>query len=192
MLSSRDFMRAIIALFPAGELVKHAKSEGAKACSKYVSVMSSAPKEPTADVPAKKTPTSSRSSRAGLNFPINRIGRYMRAHPLLADIPIAASAPTFAAAVLEYLSAELLELSGNNAADHSLNRIGPKQLQDAIRADDELRQFLANVVLPTPTLNPVPEDDPLSVAGNFQYSDDPIDADEPLEDDEAAPIAEDD
>ncbi|VAH08149.1 unnamed protein product [Triticum turgidum subsp. durum] len=58
----------------------------------------------------------SRSVKAGLQFPVGRIGRYLK-HGRYAK-RVGSGAPVYLAAVLEYLAAELLELAGNAARDN--------------------------------------------------------------------------
>lgn len=87
----------------------------------------------------------SRSSKAGLQFPVGRIARYLKKGKYAERI--GAGAPVYLAAVLEYLSAEVLELAGNAARDNKKNRIVPRHIQLAIRNDEELSKLLGDVTI---------------------------------------------
>ena len=87
----------------------------------------------------------SRSSRAGLQFPVGRIHRLLRKGNYATRV--GAGAPVYLAAVLEYLSAEILELAGNAARDNKKTRIIPRHLQLAIRNDEELNKLLSGVTI---------------------------------------------
>jgi histone H2A len=63
----------------------------------------------------------SKSAKAGLQFPVGRIARYLKKGKYASRI--GAGAPVYLAAVLEYLAAEVLELAGNAARDNKKNRI---------------------------------------------------------------------
>ena len=91
------------------------------------------------------TKPKSRSSRAGLQFPVGRMHRLLRKGHY-AD-RVGAGAPVYLAAVLEYLSAEILELAGNAARDNKKTRIIPRHLQLAIRNDEELNKLLSGVTI---------------------------------------------
>merc|ERR1712223_1866427 len=88
-----------------------------------------------------KSKSKSRSSRAGLQFPVGRVHRILRKGNYAERV--GAGAPVYLAAVLEYLSAEVLELAGNAARDNKKQRIIPRHLQLAIRNDEELNKLLA-------------------------------------------------
>ncbi|KAJ3023563.1 Histone H2AX [Thoreauomyces humboldtii] len=92
-----------------------------------------------------KTGSKSRSSRAGLQFPVGRIHRMLRKGNYAQRV--GAGAPVYMAAVLEYLGAEILELAGNAARDNKKSRIIPRHLQLAIRNDEELNKLLGNVTI---------------------------------------------
>uniref|UniRef100_G3PLM8 Histone H2A n=1 Tax=Gasterosteus aculeatus aculeatus TaxID=481459 RepID=G3PLM8_GASAC len=82
-----------------------------------------------------------RSSRAGLQFPVGRVHRHLRkgnyAHRVCAGAPV----------YLAYLTAEILELAGNAARDSKKTRIIPRHLQLAVRNDEELNKLLGGVTI---------------------------------------------
>ncbi|EKX39068.1 hypothetical protein GUITHDRAFT_47177, partial [Guillardia theta CCMP2712] len=81
----------------------------------------------------------SRSKKAGLQFPVGRVHRYLKSGKYAERI--GAGAPVYLAAVLEYLSAEVLELAGNAARDNKKSRIIPRHIQLAVRNDEELNKL---------------------------------------------------
>ena len=95
----------------------------------------------------KKTrgPSTTRSNKAGLQFPVGRIHRQLREGRFAARI--GAGAPVYLAAVLEYLAAEILELAGNASRDNKRVRIIPRHIQLAIRNDEELNKLLEDVTI---------------------------------------------
>ena len=68
----------------------------------------------------------SKSAKAGLQFPVGRIARFMKQGRF--SQRIGAGAPVYLAAVLEYLAAEVLELAGNAARDNKKTRIVPRHI----------------------------------------------------------------
>ena len=88
---------------------------------------------------------SSRSSKAGLQFPVGRLSRYLRKGGYAKRI--GGGAPVYLAAVLEYLCAEILELAGNAARDNKKTRIVPRHVQMAVRSDEELNKLLGGVTI---------------------------------------------
>ncbi|CAL0329129.1 unnamed protein product [Lupinus luteus] len=105
--------------------------------------------------PRKKSVT--RSIRAGLQFPVGRIGRFLKKGRYAQRV--GTGAPVYLAAVLEYLAAEVLELAGNAARDNKKNRIIPRHVLLAVRNDEELGKLLAGVTIAhggvIPNINPV-------------------------------------
>lgn len=87
----------------------------------------------------------SRSTRAGLQFPVGRISRELRNGRYAARY--ACTVPVYMAGVLEYLTAELLELAGNAAREQKKQRLTPRHLQLAIQEDPEFIALLGRVTL---------------------------------------------
>merc|ERR1719240_1269120 len=80
----------------------------------------------------------SRSTRAGLHFPVGRIHRICKER-MTAKTRVGATCAVFASAILEYLTAEVMELAGNECKNKfKKKRISPRHLQCAIRGDEEL------------------------------------------------------
>ncbi|KZS08023.1 Histone H2A.V [Daphnia magna] len=92
-----------------------------------------------------KGKSKTRSSRAGLQFPVGRIHRMLRKGSYAERV--GAGAPVYLAAVMEYLAAEVLELAGNAARDNKKTRIIPRHFQLAIRNDEELNKLLSGVTI---------------------------------------------
>ena len=87
----------------------------------------------------------SKSSKAGLQFPVGRIGRFLKKGKYATRV--GAGAPVYLAAILEYLTAEILELAGNAARDNKKTRIVPRHIQLAVRNDEELNKLFGSVTI---------------------------------------------
>ncbi|KAK7378299.1 hypothetical protein VNO80_03738 [Phaseolus coccineus] len=93
----------------------------------------------------KTTKSVSRSSKAGLQFPVGRIARYLKAGRYAQRV--GSGSPVYLSAVLEYLAAEVLELAGNAARDNKKSRIIPRHIQLAVRNDEELSKLMGSVTI---------------------------------------------
>jgi len=92
-----------------------------------------------------KTKSKTRSYRAELQFPVGRVHRYLSKGHYASRI--GSSTAVYLAAVLEYLTAEILELAGNVARDNKKSRIVPRHLQLAVRNDEDLNKLLSGVTI---------------------------------------------
>jgi len=131
-ITSREIQTAV-RLVLHGELAKHAVSEGTKALTKFNASMA----ENEDNI----------GGTAGLVFPIERIHKLINNH-WLGRVGYGSS--IYLAAVLEYLSAEILELAGNAARidPGSNNTIYPRHLMLAIRNDEELDKICRRSIIP--------------------------------------------
>ena len=114
---------------------------------------SPAPKSAAAAAPkAAVDKKHSRSARAGVLFPVGRFHRQLRQGQYARRVGV--GAPVYLAAVLEYLTAELVELAGNVAKDNNKARIVPRHVLLAVRNDHELNTLLADVTIANAGLLP--------------------------------------
>jgi len=106
----------------------------------------SAPVMSRTDVKNVKKKPVTKSKRSGLVFPVARLtrklkkGRYAR--------HIAAGAGVYMAAVLEYLTAEVLELSGGFTKKWKKHRIIPRAILLTLRMDYELEELCRGTIIP--------------------------------------------
>jgi len=89
--------------------------------------------------------TASVQSRSGLTFPIHRFAKQLKRGGYAKRIAVAGS--VYLTSVIEYVTAEILELAGNAAKDQKKNRIIPRHIQLAIRSDEELNKYMQNVTI---------------------------------------------
>ena len=89
--------------------------------------------------------STSRSVRSNLNFPVGRIDSTLKRRKFTERVSDATAVAL--AAVLEYILAETLELSGNAAKKSKRKRITPKFIQLAIRSDEDLNSIFKSGII---------------------------------------------
>ncbi|XP_058568554.1 histone H2A-Bbd type 1-like [Neofelis nebulosa] len=88
----------------------------------------------------------SRSRRAELQFPVSRVERLLRERRYAPRLN--SSTPVFLTAILEYLTANILELAGKEALDGHKMRITSEHVQRALGSNQHLRGLLEDNTSP--------------------------------------------
>lgn len=136
-------------IFLPGELSRHAKNEGIKALDKYSNFRVNSQGGRNLPVRMEK--------KAGLQFSVSKIQKLILIHRnsyrsntgKFKPVRISQTKTAiYLAAVLEYLCAEILELSGNSATDRRNEKVQPRDIQLACRSDEELHYLLSNSIIP--------------------------------------------
>jgi histone H2B len=145
-VGSREIQTSIRLLL-TGELAKLAVSEGTKAVTRFTSISDS----------DKKTP----NEKAKLEIPISKTKTVMKNY---CHERIGSTAPVYLAATLEYILAEILELSGRTK-NESISILDIKQ---AIVSDEELPSLIHNLHIEIPGFIDVNhERTSISIAENY-------------------------
>lgn len=131
-------------------------------------------------MPTTKNPKSRDEIKAGIVFSVSRTRNWLKKGNYAKIIQ--KKSAVYLAAVMEYLTAEILELAGNAAADNKRLRITGRHVNLAIRNDEELNKllsrvhiagggvmpFIHNVLLPKRTTN-TSKADPEATVGSATY-----------------------
>lgn len=93
----------------------------------------------------KKAQRQSKAQRSGIAFPVARVQRLLKKGRYAKRVTTTGA--IYLSSVLEYLCAEVLDLSHNAATENKKTRITPRFLQLAIRFDSELDKLLSHVTI---------------------------------------------
>jgi histone H3/H4 len=132
-ITSREIQSSVRMIIP-GELGKHVVSEGVKAVTKWNA-------DNVVNKPQKgKKPKERSERRAGLTFSVSRCRKLIEMKGT-SGCRIGKGAPIYLAATLEYICAELLELSGDTARDNRKVTISTRHIFLCISNDQELHSL---------------------------------------------------
>lgn len=88
----------------------------------------------------------SRSMRAELQFPVSRVDRLLREGRFAQRL--SSYTPIFLAGILEYLTANILELAGQEACNNNKIRITPEHVQTALGTHQHLSRLFEDSACP--------------------------------------------
>jgi histone H2A len=123
-IHAREIQTSIRIIFGDTQICRHAISEGTKAVVKYTS--SPSPKGTMKNV------------KSGLIFPVSKVENIIRNNY---KGNISESSPIYLTAVLEYIAAEILELTANATQDNKKTILQSRYLMLAIKHDEEFSKL---------------------------------------------------
>ena len=127
-LSIKELENAISIIF-SGELKKVIIEEGKKSVQKF-----------NENIDDEEKKGYSKQNKIGIIFPPSMCEKFLRKFGN-SNIMITQESPIYLASVLEYISAEILDLSSSIATAHNRIRITVRDLEIAIRTDYEFNSF---------------------------------------------------
>merc|ERR1739847_166164 len=130
---------------------KNFAAQGA-AHQKKIKAMSDAERKAYFKKNAEKTAKSKKALQAGLQFPVNRMRRNLKK---VTKAKVTKEAAIYAAAILEYCCAEVIELAGEKAIAKKKKRIMPRHVMVAIKGDEELNKLAGKVIIASAGSMPV-------------------------------------
>jgi len=95
-----------------------------------------------------KTKSISQSSRAGVIFPVARIRSKLKKNAYGPTTRVSASSAVYMAAVMEYLSREVIIFSVEQMKEDNKKRLLPKHITSAINTDPDFPRLLYDVDIP--------------------------------------------
>lgn len=143
---------AVETFFP-GNLKDHACSDGEKAIKKYDK--NSFVRDREGKISAYVREGKTKNIKSGLVFSVGATKEIITSqiNQVAGDVTrVSDTAPVFLAAVLEYLTAEILELAGNLTKDANRVRVSPDDVHNAVYYDNELSGLLHCASLETTVL----------------------------------------
>jgi histone H2A len=96
----------------------------------------------SAPAPEEKKEPRGRSARAGVTFPVSRVGRHLKES---GASRISGTAPVYLAASLEYIVTELAEAAAAKTMARKKSRITVEDVANGIRSDPELNRLVGGL-----------------------------------------------
>lgn len=131
--TSREVQSAVRLILAGNELAKQCVMQGTKAVTAYRATASNPP-----------DPLQTKTSKAGLLFPVGRIHRILKE---LSRTKVGLGASIYLCAVLEYLVGQIIDAAGNAATQNHRIRIVPRHIVLAVRHDEDLDFLLKDVTI---------------------------------------------